>query len=240
MSCNRGKASPDQLTKIRLFADSGGYCQNPECSRLLFMETGDEQLHVAEIAHICAAGDDGPRANKALTAEQRGSYENLILLCPTCHTMIDKAPAAFPDNLVLRWKRSHVDKLAGLFGTRRYPDRSSARAALAPLLMENQAIHEQYGPDNEYRYNPESEQADVWRRKVRTRILPNNRRILALLDANCELLSATEQRMLERLRQHVDDLEARHIDADLSGGGARFPTEAHNLLVDEGDDGREA
>lgn len=237
MTCNRGKASPDQHTKIRLFADSGGYCQNPGCSRLLFMEIGDERLHVAEIAHICAAGNDGPRANKTLTPEQRGAYENLILLCPTCHTMVDKAPAAFPDNLVFRWKRSHVDKLAALFGTRRYPDRSAARSALEPLLSENQAIHEQYGPDNEYRYNPESEQADLWQRKVRTRILPNNRRILALLDANRELLSATEQRILERLRQHVDDLEARHIDADLSGGGTRFPTEAHNLLVGEGNDG---
>jgi hypothetical protein len=239
MPCNRGKASPDQYTKIRLFADSGGYCQNPDCSRLFFMDVGDERLHVAEIAHICAAGDDGPRANKELTPEQRGAYENLILLCPTCHTMVDKAPAAFPDEVVLRWKRSHVDKLAALFGTRRYSDRSFARSALLPLLSENKTIHEQYGPDNDYRYNPESEMAAAWQRKVRTRILPNNRRILALLDANYELLSAVEQHTVEVLRQHVDDLEARHLDADLRGGGARFPSGVHDLLTDEDNDGWE-
>jgi hypothetical protein len=239
MACNRGKASPDSHTKVRLFADSGGYCQNPECTRLLFMEIGDERIHVAEIAHIFAAGDDGPRANQALTPEQKGAYENLILLCPTCHTMVDKAPAAFPDSLVIRWKRQHVEKLAAMFGARRYPDRLGARSAILPLLDENQAIHREYGPDNEYRLNPESEQSRVWQRKVRSRILPNNRRILALLDANRELLSAPEQVIVELLRQHVDDLEARHIDADHGGGGARFPAEAHTLLRDVDDNGRQ-
>lgn len=236
MSCTRGKASPDQHTKNRLFAESGGYCQKPECSRQLFMEVGGERIHVAEIAHICAAGDDGPRANTSLTPEQRGAYDNLILLCPTCHTIVDKAPDVFPDPLVRGWKRSHLEKLAAVFGTKRYPDRPTARAALTPLLDENGAVHEQYGPDNDYRYNPESEQADVWKRKVRTLVLPNNRRILALLDANRDLLTPAERRTLERLRQHVDDLEARHIGADLSGGGARFPPEARDLFADEGND----
>jgi len=154
--------------------------------------------------------------------------------------MVDKAPAAFPDEMVLRWKRSHVDKLAALFGTKRYNERPAARAALLPLMSENKFIHEEYGPDNDYRYNPESELADVWQRKVRTRILPNNRRILALLDANRELLSLTEQRTVEVLRQHVDDLEARHIDTVLDGGGARFPSEAHDLFAAKEDNGREA
>ncbi len=122
--------------------------------------------------------------------------------------------------------------LAAVFGTRQYSDRPSARAALSPILAENLGIHEQYGPDNDYRYNPEAEQAEVWKRKMRTRILPNNRRILALLDANRELLTASEQRTLEMLRQHVDDIEARHIEGDVGGVGARFPSVAHNLFSD--------
>ena len=230
MACDRGRATPDQHTKLRLFADSGGYCQNPSCTSLLFMSVGNERLHVAEIAHVCAAEERGPRANTALTPEQRGEYDNLILLCPTCHTVVDKAPEAFPDSLMHQWKRMHVDKLATVFAIHRYSSRVEVRTALIHILGENRTVHEEYGPDNDYRYNPESERAGLWQRKVRTRILPNNRKIIALLDANRDLMTDAEKRTAEMLRQHVDDLEARHIDADETGGGARFPSETHNLF----------
>jgi len=71
---------------------------------------------------------------------------------------------------------------------------------------------------------------------MRTQILPNNRRILALLDANRALLTTIEHRTLELFRQHVDDLEARHVNEDEGGGGTRFPPEVQNLFVDEGND----
>jgi hypothetical protein len=40
------------MTKLRLFADSGGYCGNPECSAPIFKEFDDEIIHIGEIAHI--------------------------------------------------------------------------------------------------------------------------------------------------------------------------------------------
>lgn len=102
MGCDRGKASPDTNTQRRLFAASGGYCQNPGCNRALFVETDTTKISVAEMAHIFAAQDDGPRANPELTEEERGAFANLILLCANCHTVIDKAPEAFPDSAILR------------------------------------------------------------------------------------------------------------------------------------------
>jgi hypothetical protein len=72
-------------------------------------------------------------------------------------------------------------------------------------------VFNQYGPLNNYRYDPESEIAKVWQRKIREIILPNNRKILVLLDANHRHLEEPETRMLEAFRQHVDDLEAKHI-----------------------------
>ena len=56
------------------------------------------------MAHVFAAADDGPRANAELTEAERGRYDNLILLCPTCHTIIDKASDEYPDATILRWK----------------------------------------------------------------------------------------------------------------------------------------
>ena len=87
MTCKRGKASPDAHTKLRLFADSGGYCQNPNCNVNLFLNIGEADFHIAEMAHIISAGDLGPRS-KNLTKEQKGEFLNLILLCPNCHTKI--------------------------------------------------------------------------------------------------------------------------------------------------------
>src|ERR1700687_1051764 len=101
MACSRGAASPNAHTERRLFAASSGYCQNPDCSRELFIDYPQKPIHVAEMAHVFAARDDGPRANRELSKEERGAFENLILLCSLCHTIIDKAPEVYSDRIVL-------------------------------------------------------------------------------------------------------------------------------------------
>lgn len=211
MSCSRGKASPDEHTKLRLFADSGGYCQNPNCANKLFVDTGKKNIHFAEMAHVFSASDRGPRANKEMKEEERGAYENLILLCANCHTTVDKAEADFPDSVILEWKRRHTEKISQLFGAVKCNSREEARALIEPVLLENRTIFVNYGPIRDERFNPESELPELWRRKVKAIILPNNRKLLAILDANRELLDHSERETLEMFRQHVDDLEARHL-----------------------------
>jgi hypothetical protein len=183
------------------------------------------------MAHVFAASDEGPRPNPDLTPQQRGAYENLILLCPTCHVTIDKAPDAYPDALILGWKRSHKQRIADAFGAREYADRDETRAAIEPLLEENHAIFNQYGPHGAHSADPESDVAELWRRKVRARILPNNRKILAILDANRSQLTSEERNVLQRFRQHADDLEARHLGDGLQGGGSRFPSQMATILI---------
>src|SRR5438552_18629054 len=97
MACSRGKAAPDDQTKLRLFASSGGYCQHPDCLRELFVDAASQSIHIAEMAHIIAASEDGPRAVANMSAARRGRYENLILLCPACHTISDRAVVRYPD-----------------------------------------------------------------------------------------------------------------------------------------------
>ena len=183
------------------------------------------------MAHIFAASEGGPRAYAELSQEERGSYANLILLCPTCHTTIDKAPNDFPDELISRWKQDHVRRIAEVFGAVSYENRESARKAVDPLLTENRAIFDQYGPNNDYRFNPESEIAEAWQRKVLSKILPNNRKLLLIIDANRGLLSAEEVNTLERFRQHVDDLEARHLNEDVASVGSQFPVAMTKILT---------
>ncbi|XKK39972.1 hypothetical protein HFP72_03995 [Nocardiopsis sp. ARC36] len=45
-------------------------------------------------AHITAHGDAGPRADPAIPIDQRNSIDNLLYLCPSCHSRIDKNSGA--------------------------------------------------------------------------------------------------------------------------------------------------
>lgn len=222
MACSRGAASPDAHTQRRLFAASAGYCQNPGCPNPIFMDAAGEPVLIAEMAHVFAANDTGPRAAPNLSKEDRGAFENLIMLCANCHSMVDKAPGAYPVESMLRWKREHADKLLGLFGAVKFASREEAREVVEPLLSENHAIFQQYGPHIPDAINPESGAAERWKRKMLIRILPNSRRILAVLDTNRHLLKSEEKSCLEQFRQHVDDLEAFHIE-DRRDDATRFP-----------------
>lgn len=231
MACPRGAAHPDAHTQRRLFASSGGYCQNPACERELFCEVRGKRFHIAEMAHVFAASADGPRSNDALSEAERGSYANLILLCPICHTTVDKAPDAFPDSLILGWKRNHDERLRKMFGVVRYETRHEARASIEPLLDENRQIFDDYGPHIDAANDPESGAAERWTRKVLQKIIPNNSRVLNILETNKELLLPSERIASEQFRQHIDDLIARHIEG-FAEGAARFPIAISTMLKD--------
>lgn len=234
--CIHGRAKPDKQTTLRLFAESGGYCQNPCCSNKLFVETGTSTLHIAEMAHIIAAKENGPRGRSTLSAKERNSYENLILLCANCHTIIDKAPHTYPDMLIRQWKSEHLERIHSLFGAVEFFDRASAREAIGPPLAENQCVFDQFGPDNDYHQDPESELAAVWQRKLRSIVLPNNRKVLTILDKNRRLLTTGEIQVLETFRQHVDDLEAKHLGGQAGQVASRYPAGMKSILVDCGND----
>lgn len=230
MGCSRGAAAPSAHTRLRLFADSAGYCQDPSCHRPLFEDAGDENIHVAEMAHIFAASHTGPRARPDMTEEERGAYENLILLCSNCHTRIDKVPNAYADSKIFAWKHGHKERIANLFGVTEYTSRELAYAAIEPILLENQTIFEVYGPETDEQYNPESEMPAHWKRKIITRILPNNRRLLTIIDANRRYLETEERVLVERFRQHVNDFEAKHLGPPNTPSGLRFPPEMRELF----------
>ncbi|OQS30788.1 hypothetical protein B0T41_00295 [Chromobacterium violaceum] len=231
MACSRGAASPNMQTQRRLFAASAGYCQNPGCSNELFVDAAGKSIHIAEMAHVFAAIDGGPRTNPNLSEEDRGAFENLVMLCANCHTIVDKAPDAFPDTMMMSWKREHANKLQGLFGAVTFGDRASARQVVEPLLAENHAIFKQYGPQIDAAGNPESGAAEQWKRKMLTRILPNSKRILVILDTNRHLLGGDEKATLEQFRQHIDDLEAFHIEGNREDA-SRFPDKLPTILED--------
>ncbi|MBT9471825.1 MAG: hypothetical protein V4514_04235 [Pseudomonadota bacterium] len=221
------------MTQQRLFASSAGYCQNPACNTPLFKDTGSEVVHIAELAHVFAANADGPRAPGELTEAERGAFENLIVLCASCHTKIDKAEADYPVELLREWKASHQAAISKIFGATKLASRWEVRKVIEPLLAENWSLFESLNPNLPYSENPESEIAAKWQGAMRQRILPNNRRILAMLDENREYMTAGEVQVLEQFRQHVDDLGLRHLTDVAPADQCLFPAAMTTMMVDE-------
>jgi hypothetical protein len=81
----------------------------PECRVELLADatTYDPIVVIGEIAHISAAQNGGPRADKAKPTAQRNGYDNLILLCQNCHAVIDGQPGTFTVERLKQIKTDH-------------------------------------------------------------------------------------------------------------------------------------
>ena len=75
-----------------LWGRAGGRCAICRMPLANINEIGLASV-IGEEAHIVARKEDGPRGESPLSAEQRDSYSNLILLCPTHHATIDDIPS---------------------------------------------------------------------------------------------------------------------------------------------------
>lgn len=71
------------------------------------IEGGADRAMLGDMAHVIAHRDDGPRGNATVPVSQREAYENLILLCPTHHRLIDSQPDQHPPEMLRQWKADH-------------------------------------------------------------------------------------------------------------------------------------
>ncbi|MEO5367435.1 MAG: HNH endonuclease [Magnetococcus sp. WYHC-3] len=55
----------------------------------------DDVKQIGVIAHIVGHSDDGPRGDPGFPRDQLDAYENWILLCPTCHALVDAQPNTY-------------------------------------------------------------------------------------------------------------------------------------------------
>lgn len=179
--------------KKRLYAESMGRCMNPACQQPLFSEGGD----IIEKAHIDAYCE---------TADN--TFENLVLLCPNCHTNFDKNHLFSPEE-VLNWKKLRGEEVERIFG-KVFPSFEELKKAVVPLLEENKAIYENY-----YLHENKS----LWN-KFEVKVLQNNRKLKFLFSANLSLIQRNEtkeysnQEYIRLFMAHVEEFEATRSDAE--------------------------
>lgn len=232
-SCKAQRVPIDEGTKKRLFAESAGYCINPHCNLPLFPIDGTS-IHFAELAHIIAATTHGPRDTpvESVSAEARSEFDNIILLCSNCHTLIDKDEQRYPTNTLIRWKLDHQSILKRVFGTKTYNNRTEARNSFVMYTRQNRSVFLLHGPGSPEAYILGNSHASAWTRYVLNTIIPNNRTLLRLVDTNRHLLIESEIEVVEQFRIHAQDLEARHLWNDWSPGGLRYPEKFDNVFLE--------
>jgi 5-methylcytosine-specific restriction endonuclease McrA len=94
----------DQNIK-KLWGLAAGRCARPDCGTDCVRFFGADPTVLGEMAHIIARQ---PTGRRGVPGGGSNAYENLILLCPTNHTEIDKAPeGTFPVALLHGWKDAH-------------------------------------------------------------------------------------------------------------------------------------
>jgi hypothetical protein len=86
-------------------------CAFPSCRRPLVLEKTeyDPVATIGEMAHIVAHSPAvvAPRSDPQFDDTLRDSYENLILLCDTHHTTVDKQPNTYTADHLRGWKLDH-------------------------------------------------------------------------------------------------------------------------------------
>ena len=198
----------DEGIRRRLYAESMGRCMNPGCQCELFRNGGD----ISEKAHIdpyCETADN--------------SFENLVLLCPNCHTNFDKNHAFAPEE-VLEWKKIRNEQLERFFG-KKYSTFEELRKEVAPLLIENKNIYENYYLKNH---------RTLWD-KFEPTILINNRKLKMLLSTNLDLIQWNKEKSysnvsyIQSFMLHVEEFEATRFD-EQKNRELLFPAEINSMF----------
>ena len=96
-----------------LWAKAGNQCAFLGCWQALVVTSDDigPTVVVGHEAHIVSGSPDGPRGHDMMPEEGVDSYDNVILLCPTHHTIVDGAPDIFTRHVMIDMKRTHESRI---------------------------------------------------------------------------------------------------------------------------------
>lgn len=92
-----------------LYGLAAARCAFPNCRKEVVLEgtKADNIKQIGKIAHIVAHSKGGPRSDPGYPKEKLDSYENWILLCPTCHDTVDAQENQHTVGLLQKLKTDH-------------------------------------------------------------------------------------------------------------------------------------
>ena len=191
-----------------LYSEAMGRCMNPDCQTELFIGDGD----IIERAHI-----------DAYCESKDNSFENLVILCPSCHTKFDKLHS-FTTDQIREWKQTRKNEVDRFFA-KQYDSFEQLSEVVVPLLWENKSYFEHYFL---------SDNKPLWD-KFEGRILVNNRKLKVLFESNWNLFQSHYQKSysnlscIQRFIVHANEFEKTRCD-DEKIRQVLFPAEINSMF----------
>jgi len=190
-----------------LWGRAAGICSFPGCDRDLTIIMNDGKgFNIGEMAHIIAHQPNGPRG---VPLGGSDGYENLILMCPTHHTLIDKElTGIYTAEIILQWKNNHELKVRNVCKAVKFANLEDLKSEISHILDVNKAIWQQFGPQSlEARINSETNTQRHWQFIKLASIIPNNRRIINLIESNFILIDDVLNAEFVKFKIHADSFE---------------------------------
>lgn len=108
-----------QTVRWLLWGKAAGRCEFSGCNRTLWKSpVTQEQVNIAEAAHIYAFSTDGSRGNEGIDKDKLNALDNLMLACPDCHKKMDKQQdgGRYTVELLRQWKAEHERRVETVTG----------------------------------------------------------------------------------------------------------------------------
>ncbi len=219
-----------EINKRVIITQGFGLCMNPECKQYLLKSFSEDKMEifVGEFAHINSKALNGPRANNL--RNDLDEPQNVLLLCGSCHKMIDQNTREFNVEKLLSWKNNVKNNLLKKFDIPIFESRDKLRKRFENYIYENKVIFQNYGPASSGNLDIFTRKKEKWDEKCINTIIPNNNQIILLLDANITLLKNDEIMLLAKFKLHANGLIANKISKSLDPYAPLFPKEFENIL----------
>jgi hypothetical protein len=222
----------------KLWGLSAGQCNYPACGKqcIKLIEQADPTI-VGEMAHIIARSSKGPRSVPKINGPD--TYDNLILLCPNHHTLVDKGPAdKYPPELLHAWKEQHEASVSQALIAPSFAEKKDLCDVAARILSENKDIWSSFGPESALaKRNPVSSGAKVWELRKLETLVPNNRKLVTILRRHSHLFSYTENEICIKFITHAEAFELSAYNRQDSDAVPRFPNEFEQMIMEICEDG---
>lgn len=226
----------DKAIKL-LWSNAAGRCSFTDCKEKLTVEQAAHSAPhtLGEMAHIKGKNKGSNRYDKAQTDAQRDSYENLILLCPNHHTLIDKPEneETYSVDVLTKMKSDHEASISRRLESIRISKVTDLKDQIAICLAENRQAWLQYGPLSENaRKNPHNDKIyAIWLSERLSTIVPNNRVIAGLLNNHRTLFGKRAQEVISQFLAHAKSYEKWVNDEIPYQAVMHFPVEFENLIT---------
>lgn len=111
--------------------------------------------------------------------------------------------------------------------------RNKLNSEIRLLLMENNTVYRLYGPTRQNSSNLFSDKYEIWQDQAIKVIIPNNNKIVELLEQNIDLIPSQKLQTYLDFKAHVRGFEENHKNSVKRSDYPLFPSSIYNVLEDD-------